>query len=475
MRLVEGDKIKNFVYHIWIELKNRPDNVYHFSTDDIMDIPTARSNAYDTAKCHATVSTVKVKLKNTDKVEGKYQLSKFIYDAINSENTSIFKAKARIFEEKGTSKKQVYGGIIRSISLDEYETYYELEIADIQEELKTTLFVEFFSVIAAEQPVLPVGFSQVDIKDEEGKIIAIKIVFEGNPFTMLKGMLGMLIGEYADWYVAEDFAEAKYAGPSFYYEFTEKLESPMEWIETNILKPLNYFPFIDNEGKFRIKKQQQPTVDTGIILGKSSLMEVPKKKIDFSKIINNIYVNNEYDWETNEYMRKDLFVDEVSIMKHGKIPKDPATIEIQGIQKFIEIDRRKFVENCAKTVFERFAGHSIAFTAKVLMSKGAALNVGDFVMLEHDKVMEWEGTGAGTRGIGAAGGARYAVIGTDTWADYSGTEDNDELGYLTVNYNEKKVFSGQVIRVSRVIREELFTTMKDSNDKVMAFLTAHGR
>lgn len=475
MRLIEDDKVKNFVYHLWIELKNRPDQVYHFSTDDVMDIPTARSNAYDTAKCHATVSTVKVKLKNTVKVNGKYALSQFIYDAINSENSSIFKAKARIIEEKALIKKQVYGGIIRSISLDEYETYYELEIADIQEELKTTLFVEFFSVIVAEQPTLPAGFSQIDVNDEEGNKTGIKIVFEGNPFTMLKGMLGMLIGEYTEWYVAEDFSESKYTGPSFYYEFTEKLESPMEWIETNILKPLNYFPYIDNEGRFRIKKQQQPTVDAGTILDQSCLMEIPKKKIDFSKIVNNIYVNNEYDWETNEYMRKDLFVDEISITKHGKIPKDPSNIEIQGIQKFTELDRRKFVENCAKTVFERFAGHSIAFNAKVLMSKGAALNVGDFVMLAHDKVMEWEGAGVATRGIGATGGARYAIIGVDTWADYSGIEDNDLLGCLTVEYKGNNVFSGQIVRLSRTIKEELFVTARDNHSRISSFLTAHGR
>ena len=109
------------------------------------------------------------------------------------------------------------------------------------------------------------------------------------------------------------------------------------------------------------------------------------------------------------------------------------------------------------------------------MSKGAVLNVGDFILLAHDKVIEWEGGNRATRGIGTTGGTRYAIIGTDTWADYSGSEDNDLLGWLTVNYRGSTVFTAQVVRVSRIIKEELFTTITDNCNKLKTFLTAHGR
>lgn len=442
-----------------------------YTTKDIMDIPSARTNSYDTSKCHATVGTVKVKLKNID-----LKVSEFIYNALNSDDASMYKARVRIFEIKDNVETQVFGGIVRSITLDDYETYYELEIADIQEELKTTVFAEFFSSVVAEKPILPTGFSEVNITDSEGAVTGIKLVFEGNPFAIVRGILQLLGIDGGDvFYVDSDFADTKYTGTNFYYEFTEALESPLEWIEKNIFQPLNYFPYIDNQGRLGIKKQQQPTVDSGIILDKSCLVEVPKKKIDFSKIVNNIYIDNEYDWTEQEYARRDLFVDETSIMKHGKVPKAPMEIEVQGLKNFTEIEKRSFVENCAKTVFERFSTHSIGFNVKVLMSKGASLNVGDFVMLTHDKVIEWEGGNRATRGIVATGGTRYAIIGEDTWADYSGKEDNDAVGYLTVNHNGNTVFSGQVVRVSRIIREELFTTIITSNNKVSSFLDSHGR
>ena len=42
---------------------------------------------------------------------------------------------------------------------------YKVNVKDIQEELKTTVFAEFFSSVVAEKPVLPSGFSEVNITE----------------------------------------------------------------------------------------------------------------------------------------------------------------------------------------------------------------------------------------------------------------------------------------------------------------------
>jgi hypothetical protein len=188
---------------------------------------------------------------------------------------------------------------------------------------------------------------------------------------------------------------------------------------------------------------------------------MPKLKIDYSQVKNNIKFDTQYDFYDEKYDRTDLYIDQTSFEKFQRLlPKKSEKIELMGLNGLgglIDTDISQITGEISSVIFDKFGKEVISIECEVFYSDvcdelGNFLKIGNYVYFFHNNVMEWKGTDAGTRGIyeSTTDLILYARINLDEWGDYTDNlESNDAIMLLDGTKED--------VNVSSVITSNFFT------------------
>ncbi|MFR3819344.1 MAG: hypothetical protein ACLTXO_12480, partial [Fusobacterium varium] len=381
-----------------------------------------------------SVSSITFKVTNIN-----YEISKWLYRRLNSNFTMTYGEMVDVFAlcENGRLKL-VYRGLIRSISNDEFESEYEIEVADFQNRLKSSIFDREFSKYSTES-ILDINNYRLPYKmvngrrigfyieernegetDENGNVILTRVIFfNGHVIDMvemifqiifstpvLEVRLPYLSNKWTDFVdmislnsIRETLNRAVY---NFYFEFREPIDDPYEFLIENIYKPCAIFPFVNTEGKLGLKLHKQPTIGTEeITLSEENIISIGGKTITDENIVNNMIVKYDYDFKEDKGKTKRYFSSSTSFNKFKMlIPDSPEEYEIKGINKLSLTDKATFSATLADSIFSRYGLPGIELEIVVPLEVAAEYKVGDYLFITHKTLIAWEGEKQGTPGIG---------------------------------------------------------------------------
>ena len=412
-----------------------------------MSTPSGAATSITPKNSQCSVSSITFKVTNIN-----YEISKWFYRRLNSNFTMTYGEMVDVFAlcENGRLKL-VYRGLIRSISNDEFESEYEIEVADFQNRLKSSIFDREFSKYSTES-ILDINNYRLPYKvvngrrigfyieernegetDENGNIILTRVIFfNGHVIDMvemifqiifstpvLEVRLPYLSNKWTDFVdiislnsIRETLNRAVY---NFYFEFREPIDDPYEFLIENIYKPCAIFPFVNTEGKLGLKLHKQPTIGTEeITLSEENIISVGGKTITDENIVNNMIVKYDYDFKEDKGKTKRYFSSSTSFNKFKMlIPDSPEEYEIKGINKLSLTDKATFSATLADSIFSRYGLPGIELEIVVPLEVAAEYKVGDYLFITHKTLIAWEGEKQGTPGIGKeyiSDGDMYNVI-----------------------------------------------------------------
>ncbi|WP_289103542.1 hypothetical protein [uncultured Fusobacterium sp.] len=399
-----------------------------------MSTPSGAATSITPKNSQCSVSSITFKVTNIN-----YEISKWLYRRLNSNFTMTYGEMVDVFAlcENGRLKL-VYRGLIRSISNDEFESEYEIEVADFQNRLKSSIFDREFSKYSTES-ILDINNYRLPYKmvngrrigfyieernegetDENGNIILTRVIFfNGHVIDMvemifqiifstpvLEVRLPYLSNKWTDFVdiislnsIRETLNRAVY---NFYFEFREPIDDPYEFLIENIYKPCAIFPFVNTEGKLGLKLHKQPTIGTEeITLSEENIISVGGKTITDENIVNNMIVKYDYDFKEDKDKTKIYFSSSTSFNKFKMlIPDSPEEYEIKGINKLSLTDKATFSATLADSIFSRYGLPGIELEIVVPLEVAAEYKVGDYLFITHKTLIAWEGEKQGTPGIG---------------------------------------------------------------------------
>ncbi|OFL92754.1 hypothetical protein [Fusobacterium sp. HMSC073F01] len=399
-----------------------------------MSTPSGAATSITPKNSQCSVSSITFKVTNIN-----YEISKWLYRRLNSNFTMTYGEMVDVFAlcENGRLKL-VYRGLIRSISNDEFESEYEIEVADFQNRLKSSIFDREFSKYSTES-ILDINNYRLPYKvvngrrigfyieernegetDENGNIILTRVIFfNGHVIDMvemifqiifstpvLEVRLPYLSNKWTDFVdiislnsIREILNRAVY---NFYFEFREPIDDPYEFLIENIYKPCAIFPFVNTEGKLGLKLHKQPTIGTEeITLSEENIISVGGKTITDENIVNNMIVKYDYDFKEDKGKTKRYFSSSTSFNKFKMlIPDSPEEYEIKGINKLSLTDKATFSATLADSIFSRYGLPGIELEIVVPLEVAAEYKVGDYLFITHKTLIAWEGEKQGTPGIG---------------------------------------------------------------------------
>ena len=399
-----------------------------------MSTPSGAATSITPKNSQCSVSSITFKVTNIN-----YEISKWLYRRLNSNFTMTYGEMVDVFAlcENGRLKL-VYRGLIRSISNDEFESEYEIEVADFQNRLKSSIFDREFSKYSTES-ILDINNYRLPYKmvngrrigfyieernegetDENGNIILTRVIFfNGHVIDMvemifqiifstpvLEVRLPYLSNKWTDFVdiislnsIRETLNRAVY---NFYFEFREPIDDPYEFLIENIYKPCAIFPFVNTEGKLGLKLHKQPTIGTEeITLSEENIISVGGKTITDENIVNNMIVKYDYDFKEDKGKTKRYFSSSTSFNKFKMlIPDSPEEYEIKGINKLSLTDKATFSATLADSIFSRYGLPGIELEIVVPLEVAAEYKVGDYLFITHKTLIAWEGEKQGTPGIG---------------------------------------------------------------------------
>lgn len=398
-----------------------------------MSTPSGAATSITPKNSQCSVSSITFKVTNIN-----YEISKWLYRRLNSNFTMTYGEMVDVFAlcENGRLKL-VYRGLIRSISNDEFESEYEIEVADFQNRLKSSIFDREFSKYSTES-ILDINNYRLPYKmvngrrigfyieernegetDENGNIILTRVIFfNGHVIDMvemifqiifstpvLEVRLPYLSNKWTDFVdiislnsIRETLNRAVY---NFYFEFREPIDDPYEFLIENIYKPCAIFPFVNTEGKLGLKLHKQPTIGTEeITLSEENIISVGGKTITDENIVNNMIVKYDYDFKEDKGKTKRYFSSSTSFNKFKMlIPDSPEEYEIKGINKLSLTDKATFSATLADSIFSRYGLPGIELEIVVPLEVAAEYKVGDYLFITHKTLIAWEGEKQGTPGI----------------------------------------------------------------------------
>ena len=397
-----------------------------------MSTPSGAATSITPKNSQCSVSSITFKVTNIN-----YEISKWLYRRLNSNFTMTYGEMVDVFAlcENGRLKL-VYRGLIRSISNDEFESEYEIEVADFQNRLKSSIFDREFSKYSTES-ILDINNYRLPYKmvngrrigfyieernegetDENGNIILTRVIFfNGHVIDMvemifqiifstpvLEVRLPYLSNKWTDFVdiislnsIRETLNRAVY---NFYFEFREPIDDPYEFLIENIYKPCAIFPFVNTEGKLGLKLHKQPTIGTEeITLSEENIISVGGKTITDENIVNNMIVKYDYDFKEDKGKTKRYFSSSFNKFKM-LIPDSPEEYEIKGINKLSLTDKATFSATLADSIFSRYGLPGIELEIVVPLEVAAEYKVGDYLFITHKTLIAWEGEKQGTPGIG---------------------------------------------------------------------------
>lgn len=399
-----------------------------------MSTPSGAATSITPKNSQCSVSSITFKVTNIN-----YEISKWLYRRLNSNFTMTYGEMVDVFAlcENGRLKL-VYRGLIRSISNDEFESEYEIEVADFQNRLKSSIFDREFSKYSTES-ILDINNYRLPYKmvngrrigfyieernegetDENGNIILTRVIFfNGHVVDMvemifqivfstpvLEVRLPYLSNKWTDFVdmislnsIRETLNRAVY---NFYFEFREPIDDPYEFLIENIYKPCAIFPFVNTEGKLGLKLHKQPTIGTEeITLSEENIISIEGKTITDENIVNNMIVKYDYDFKEDKGKTKRYFSSSTSFNKFKMlIPDSPEEYEIKGINKLSLTDKATFSATLADSIFSRYGLPGIELEIVVPLEVAAEYKVGDYLFITHKTLIAWEGEKQGTPGIG---------------------------------------------------------------------------
>lgn len=399
-----------------------------------MSTPSGAATSITPKNSQCSVSSITFKVTSIN-----YEISKWLYRRLNSNFTMTYGEMVDVFAlcENGRLKL-VYRGLIRSISNDEFESEYEIEVADFQNRLKSSIFDREFSKYSTES-ILDINNYRLPYKmvngrrigfyieernegetDENGNIILTRVIFfNGHVIDMvemifqivfstpvLEVRLPYLSNKWTDFVdmislnsIRETLNRAVY---NFYFEFREPIDDPYEFLIENIYKPCAIFPFVNTEGKLGLKLHKQPTIGTEeITLSEENIISIEGKTITDENIVNNMIVKYDYDFKEDKGKTKRYFSSSTSFNKFKMlIPDSPEEYEIKGINKLSLTDKATFSATLADSIFSRYGLPGIELEIVVPLEVAAEYKVGDYLFITHKTLIAWEGEKQGTPGIG---------------------------------------------------------------------------
>jgi hypothetical protein len=433
----------------------------------ICNTPSDITTSITPTESQCSVSSSKVRIINS-----KYSISQWLYERQNSEGSMTFGEKVEIYavdSEKNTYL--IYMGVIRDISNDNLESYYDIEISDVQERLKTSIFDREFSSYSDETLEdinnyrLPYytddegarkGFyaleqDEGDTDDDVEPVLTRVITFNGHVIDFIEMIYQIafstdtldvqasyLSDDWQDFVDIESFdsvrASLSSSSYEFYFEFREAVNDPYSYLKENIYKPCAIFPYVDQEGKLGIKLHKQPESGYEVpTFSEENIISVDDKSITDDNVVNHIQCKYGWKFHDDEESVIRYFGNSASYNKFRMfIPTDgPQEIEIRGINTLSDTSRATFAQGVSDALFSRYALPLIEITLTVPLEEATDLKVGDYVYFSHETVVAWEGDTQGTAGVGTIeegvdpfGGIAFMDLGVD-WGAFI---DGNNLG-----------------------------------------------
>lgn len=458
-----------------------------------MSIPHGGGSSITPKNSSCSVSSISFDVVNVD-----YQISKWLYERLNSGNSMTYGEMVDIFVLLGDgSTKLIYRGIIRSISNDQFESKYTFEIADFQDRLKSSIFDRELSKYSAEtindintyrlpfftENGIRKGFSIKEVDEgetnDDGQPILTRVItFNGHVIDFVEMIFKIvfstprleiqvpyLTNKYQDFVDINNLKEIKEilnrATYNFYLEIREPIDDPYEYLIENIYKPCAIFPFLNLDGKLGLKLHKQPTVGTtGITINEDNIISIDSKIITDENIINNMVVKYDHDFKEDKEKTKRYFNSVSSFNKFRMlIPNSPEEYIIKGINKLSETDKATFAATLSDSIFSRYGSPGIELEVTLPLEIAMNYKVGDYLFVNHQTIVAWEGDTKGTPGI---------KINNETTQDpYNGIAHfnvkHDWGGFITDNTLGKSIDGNWIIdTTSKEIIHEIFnsTTIK---------------
>ena len=183
-----------------------------------------------------------------------------------------------------------------------------------------------------------------------------------------------------DWYPA--------ASVNMTFTITERIKAK-DFIEKEILKPLNLYPVVDGNGRFSIKPFKPP-IATGtevVVIDEDVIVGLPSWDMNLASVVNEVEWH--YNHDGSDFNDIDFYIDSTSL--NGRGPgKGPIVIKSKGISAFDDLMTRS-----KNRIFGRFSNPPIKINANCFFSRWLT-EAGDIISFTHSKLPDIE---AGTRGI----------------------------------------------------------------------------
>ena len=482
----------------------------------LMKLPTSTSKEIDTKECTLSNDSITIELSNKDLSQ-----TVMMYNAINSDTENIYKREASLFISlDGVITKEFSGFITAFPTVDVWETKISLKIDNTREILSSSLFEDQLSDNNANKTKLEDSGFESDIRTKDRGVVYSRettsdmllipdIIEDDSCYVTSESKFYVndtgYNTELDDWglkkevdikkvivwgnhltkYRLTDFALAlflqvfdndeamlnKYIDvDSFdynnyddskkykvYYEFYEKIDNVFDFVQEEIFKYLNAYPVVDNDGKLKLIKQQQPEVgETVNIVDRDNIINVVGNENNFSNLITNVNVNYDYNFRKEEFKSDPQNYQSDTINKYGKNPKKPYEYDVKFDKNMTVVEKSTFNQGMANYLFERYADRQKVLTFDLFFSN-KVVNEGDHIKLDHELLIDWEeGSNTGLRGINLVVESPDMIINNgDQWGDFIGNSKNNAIGYL----GEYKV-----IKVDRDVNTTFF-----NEDKSIAF------
>lgn len=443
-----------------------PEQMYQ--TKGLMELPSEISNRIDPLKSTIDISQTSIQVLNENQ-----DISTWLYSKLNSITDNIIGAKAQIILLIDTVEVVLYTGIIESISNDPFETYFVFRIKDIQDKLKRTLFSSYFTEgFNYKDSFIPsfTGWGRgYNLLDETLTYIN----FRGHSINFIKGIFVYILGDdYLDYLDVNfyDITDSYFTDEELYFEFTEKLENPIDFIQKNVLRAINVFPYINNEGKFSGVKYTQPnegdiTDIESITIDENCIINVLSVENSFKYLVNNIVINSNFDYNNGkEFKRTDYYLSSESYDKFESVPFKPLEFNLKGVSSDYFTDIQAYLDSFKNNIFDRFDNYIKIIKLKVFFSK-RVFNIGDIVMLTHNNIIDWDLGKAGQRGL-LNDLSSECIIDISQWGNFNLRISNLVNSYKVIDLINYSYMKGTIL---------IDTFNNSSNDQAQSILKNHNK
>jgi len=244
---------------------------------------------------------------------------------------------------------------------------------------------------------------RIDLNNSNGAVFEFDYISVGNGrYDNLNAENGLGIDvEHIDIHGIEAVRDDWYPADSYYMQFTiNEREKAKDWIETEILKPLNCYPVIDGQGRFGVKPFKPPlaAIEEAQTLTESNIIGLPSWSANLEALVNEVEVHYDWDSADGEFDTIEFFADGTSINNRGP-GKKPITIKTKGLHStpWGSMNGRAadITEGRKTKIFGRFSTPPISIGAKAFFSK-LAIEAGDIIELTNSHIPDIE---VGSRGL----------------------------------------------------------------------------